>query len=416
MGLRIKSKLFRVLGACGIMWLAFELYFKYGNYPRNDRSNATNVHSQEIIVTQEPLEVTTVPDKPGLYALPRLGETECCNFQMFKERCDQVMSGSCAVPQHYNLFSHGWGVDLMVNTGNKIGPYVFSKGIPFYLTTYGNDGWHYAKDVCPLEKQNLECYFQKVAATTPQLERSKATCNTTLTTTAVEHCCDEGMFHQLGYQYLTQPLPKYRDMAAKRAEELRMPEGEACATLHVRRSDSLLNFGWGGTGKAVFRNVSVAEYLEIAQPYLEKRNVKHILLMTDDQDAVYETAANPQYTWHVLNRTRFSGVEGGWENHFPSGTRQSEVVDVLALLLATAQCSTMIGSGSRFSYMHYTNSKFYHKEPWMVFVNTNNDDRKAHPSHINYNQVNSLKEKYRDTPQVQNPNLKKDLALRRLKT
>jgi hypothetical protein len=102
-------------------------------------------------------------------------------------------------------------------------------------------------------------------------------------------------------------------MAAKRAEELRMPEGEACATLHVRRSDSLLNFGWGGTGKAVFRNVSVAEYLEIAQPYLEKRNVKHILLMTDDQDAVYETAANPQYTWHVLNRTRFSGVEGGWE-------------------------------------------------------------------------------------------------------
>jgi len=341
---------------------------------------------------------------PGLYSLPRSGETDCCNFQKFKERFDLVQNSSCKTLSKLNLFSHGWGVDLMVNTGNRLAHQVAVGGQPFDLTTVGGS-WHYARDVCPRQTQNLECYFEKVAPVANQKPTS-INCTKGVAEQKFTHCCDKPMTESVGYLYLTQPIQKYKILAAKRAEELRMPEGEGCATLHVRRSDSLLNFGWGGTGKALFRNVSVAEYLEVAQPYLESRNIKHILLMTDDQDAVYETASNTNYTWHMLKRKRWTGVEGGWENHFPSGKRDSEVIDILALLLGTAQCSITIGSGSRFSYMHYSNSKFYHKEPWMVFVNTFAARRRiGEDYHVNYNKPNAFPEKYGlDIPK--NPKLK----------
>ena len=90
----------------------------------------------------------------------RIATRDCCTFEFVKARMDLVQRGVCGSQAGYTmlrLFSHGWGVDLMVNTGNRIAMHVFSQGKPVWMV---NNNWHYAKGVCP--KQNLECYFEKV--------------------------------------------------------------------------------------------------------------------------------------------------------------------------------------------------------------------------------------------------------------
>ena len=61
--------------------------------------------------------------------------------------------------------------------------------------------------------------------------------------------------------------------------------------------------------------------------------------MTDSSVAIEETEAFTEFTWHYLNRTRFKGSEGGWENHFPSGSRETEVIDILALTCKARRAS-----------------------------------------------------------------------------
>jgi len=76
---------------------------------------------------------------------------------------DLVQQGVCGSQYTtLTLFSHGWGVDLMVNTGNRLAATIFQRGNPVWLV---NNNWHYAKGVC--EKQNLECYFKKVIEDRP---------------------------------------------------------------------------------------------------------------------------------------------------------------------------------------------------------------------------------------------------------
>jgi len=194
-----------------------------------------------------------------------------------------------------------------------------------------------------------------------------------------------------GYEYLTQPLPKWKELASKRAEALRMPPDTPCAVMHIRRSDTLLNRGWGGTGPPVYRNVSLAEYLDHAREYLEARNIEHIILMTDDVIALEETKGFTEFQWHWLDRKRFEGSEGGWENHFPSGSRESEVIDILALNMATRQCSMIVASRSRFAMMHHDGMKVYQKDPWYVYVETRNGistDRGALEHAVNHGKRN----------------------------
>lgn len=304
--------------------------------------------------------------------LPRLGEPECCTFEFFKERMDTVQRGVCGKPaKKLNLFSHGWGVDLMVNTGDKLGGYSFVGGQPFYLQSV-HAAWHYADGVCP--KNNTECYFYKVDA--ERVGSNKTNCHE-IVPPLKENCCSDTKYLKIrqyfGYEYLTQVLPKYQELATKRAENLLMPPNTQCAVLHVRRSDTLLNKGWGGTGPPIYRNVSVAEYLDHARVYLQRRNISHVIVMTDDLDAIYETDEfKDEFTWHWLKRERFRGGEGGWENHFPSGNREKEVIDILALIYATRQCSVLIASASRFAMMHYEGMMIYQRNPWYVFVETRN--------------------------------------------
>eukprot|EP00663_Eupelagonemidae_sp_cell21sb_P001929 gene1929-4762_t len=52
------------------------------------------------------------------------------------------------------------------------------------------------------------------------------------------------------------------------------------------------------------------------------------VLMTDDQGAIDEAAGmgGSGIRWLYIDRPRWRGAEGGWENHFPSGDPKLEVV------------------------------------------------------------------------------------------
>ena len=118
--------------------------------------------------------------------------------------------------------------------------------------------------------------------------------------------------------------------------------------MHVRRGDRILNFGWGKTtGKPLYKYVPLSQYVKQTRPG------DHILLMTDDDNIITKTRLFPQVHWYYIRRPRFRGSEGGWENHFPSGSGEDEVVVILTLQRLVSRCTTWIQSGRSSSFGNY---------------------------------------------------------------
>lgn len=113
----------------------------------------------------------------------------------------------------------------------------------------------------------------------------------------------------------------------KRRVDLVPVNDNQCAILHVRRSDTQLNRGRQATAdrKVLYKVIKVSDFLNAAQPHLQKRpEVSTIFMITDDQTVVDELSELTPNDLHgrrfvYLDRKRFRGTEGGWENHFPSG-------------------------------------------------------------------------------------------------
>lgn len=292
----------------------------------------------------------------------------CCNFSLVQERIDRIQNSTCNGRSasdkshlvYFYLTSHGFGVDIMGNIANVMWQRALTRGLPFWVS---DKHWHYAKGVC--EDESLGCYFKHVGWNCVPGIKPYA-----FGESLDGLCCSKERLQYFAYEYLTQPLPKYQQLLESRAESMRVPHGEPCAALHVRRGDSLLNKGYNNSGTAVYRNVSVAEYMEDARPWLDHFKVKHMLLMSDDADAVIESRAFAQYTWHTLDRKRFTSANGvGWENHFPAGSRATEVVDILALRAAVRPCSLLIGSQSQFGISLWK-GMMAHKDAPFVYVET----------------------------------------------
>jgi len=131
-----------------------------------------------------------------------------------------------------------------------------------------------------------------------------------------------------------------------------------CAVLHVRRSDTSLNHGWGNmanqSAPSQFRFIPVAEYLETGGEKAQSLNITTIFTITDDASAIDElNALNESQTSGraivYLKRKRFRGAEGGWENHFPSGSALEEVLTILTIEAIVKRCILWIGTKSSFS-------------------------------------------------------------------
>ena len=131
-----------------------------------------------------------------------------------------------------------------------------------------------------------------------------------------------------------------------------------CAVLHVRRSDTSLNRGWGNmanqSAPPQFRFIPLSEYIESGNKQAQQLNITTIFTITDDASVVDELNALTESqtmgrTVVFLRRKRFRGAEGGWENHFPSGSALEEVLTIMTIEAVVKRCILWIGTKSSFS-------------------------------------------------------------------
>ena len=250
-------------------------------------------------------------------------------------------AGSATGPKkvrRYKLEIHGLGVDLS-KASHQFYKAIVEDGYDEYvvISNRQTDGWHYARGVCPT--QDLACYFQS-----PPVD-------------VVPKDDDDAM------RMLTIPKPEIQneiDTRLKESSHAKPPSDHECGVIHVRHSDTMLNFGWDNKDeKPKFKYLQLGQYLK--EFHNVAPHITNIVLMTDDQNVIDDLNAN--YTtntnsttnstngfpnWYYLNKKRWRGSEGGFENHFPSGSPRQEMIDLLVLREMVHDCTTWVGTRSSF--------------------------------------------------------------------
>jgi hypothetical protein len=113
----------------------------------------------------------------------------------------------------------------------------------------------------------------------------------------------------------------------------------------------LLNYGWGNSSKTpLFRYVPVDEYIARGRYSFLRLGIKTVFVATDSSDVIDEISQRDdawKYVW--IDRPRFKSTEGGWENHFPSNDRFTEVLHILTIEGVARMCSLWLGTRSSFA-------------------------------------------------------------------
>jgi len=243
--------------------------------------------------------------------------------------------------------NNGWGVDINAVVTAIHKAWLYGWGVQIKIP---KDGWHYAvgytknpdprkqgspkrpppsNAVCPA--RDLSCFFKPINCTAPVKKPTML------------HASTLGL---RPHDWLVQE-------AERRAAFAQLTE--PCAVVHVRRSDVLLNFGFGQKSSVpLYRYVPLVEYFEEGTSALKRWGVRNILIITDSASAIAEVAQLPEqlrkgYAIRYLDRPRFNGSEGGWENHFPSGSAKEEVIWIMTIASLVPRCHVWIGTQSSFA-------------------------------------------------------------------
>lgn len=160
-------------------------------------------------------------------------------------------------------------------------------------------------------------------------------------------------FHST-YTYLLRPKYEVRAEIHRRVEKFDMGPAP-CAAMHVRRGDILLH---RGQARAY---LTVDTYVRAARPYLDALGINTILLLTDSQAAVDEGIACAtefpdicgDLTWRYVDKRRWVGGEGGWENPFPSGNSKDEFFNIQTEFALVQKCDMAILGDSGFGERIY---------------------------------------------------------------
>ncbi|KAL7573644.1 hypothetical protein ACA910_008773 [Epithemia clementina (nom. ined.)] len=172
------------------------------------------------------------------------------------------------------------------------------------------------------------------------------------------------------------------------------PLRSPCTVLHVRRSDVVAHNEWSR------RYHSISEYLNQTDANLFMRKkygtnttfplYKNMLLLTDDDNAIKEAMTeHPHFHWMYLNRPRWKGAEGGWENQLASNDPLMEVVIILATFRMAATCDSLVHSNGKFGKL--LAMKIKENKNGMVW---NIDSGKANVYNANNSKTISVSEKY----------------------
>jgi len=263
--------------------------------------------------------------------------------KLFRQIYDnQYTNTNCTKVHTKKMWSSGWGADFSVIIDGL--QYAMNIQRPLQMYNKRQDiGWHYAamkdgtKPVC--ETRDMYCYFLNLTKCPPKPGKKGKRL-------ADGYDLDDGASYtttRRGYwllEYATRMQAWLRRevyLYSTTKINLTLP----CAAIHVRRSDIVLH----ETESRRYRKIE--EYVE-ALP--DKNNTHNLFLMTDDTNAIGEALHKyPQYNWMYIDRPRFKGTSGGWENQIPSSDPKYEVVVLLSIFRLVRQCHTLIRTYGNFA-------------------------------------------------------------------
>ena len=286
------------------------------------------------------------------------------------------------------MWSSGWGADF-ANVVDGLIKAVDSKQ-PFQVT---NKPWHYAagkkedgstEPVCSLK--TMECYFLP-------LSKCEARKNETFE--------DEpffGHFHphfdkipdRYYLQYATRPKLWFRravyEFTQKTIETQNFRSSQAspsCSVMHVRRGDVVLHGKFARRYFAIEEYVNALQNATMANPAINSEVTSTIFLITDDANAITEARAKyPNINWIVIDRPRFKGKEGGWENHIPSNDPMLETIVLMAIFRLAETCNVLVHSQSNLSNYIAGIMKSMHRKSFVRINLDESNKRDAYdPSH-----------------------------------
>ena len=241
----------------------------------------------------------------------------------------------CGLVYTRYTWNSGWGADFINVVYGLINAVEFKR--PYAIANVDDHGWHYAAikedgshPTCPAK--DLSCYFLPMTRCKPRPEESDETYpNITY---------EYEQRYMAVYNYVTRPKQWLRREVYRFVHKLEREIVQPCAVMHVRRTDVVLH------GDASRKYYPVSAYVDL----LPQDRRQDIFLLTDDADAIDEAHEfYPNLNWHYINRTRFRGTEGGWENQIPSKNPKQEVVTILGTFRLAKRCDTFVHGTSVFS-------------------------------------------------------------------
>ena len=270
---------------------------------------------------------------------------------------------SCSILHKRTMWSSGWSADFWNMQCGLI--HALYYHVPFFMEGWEGHPWHYAanKD----DHSNLTCsagdttcYFLPYHGCTSTWNIS--TYASTITLDSNVKLLDESLQEQSGgsgitddwgwsaYLFMTRKQLWLRRAVFDCKENFRqansITSGSDCSVIHVRRSDVVL----GGARKYF----PVADYIKmIPEDKLNDAN-HYIIILTDDSNAIEEAHKFfPNLKWTYLDRPRFKGSSGGWENQTPSRNPALETIFLLAEFELAMACSVFVHGESGFSNFIY---------------------------------------------------------------
>lgn len=151
------------------------------------------------------------------------------------------------------------------------------------------------------------------------------------------------------YSYFFRPKYDLRKIIHERMVKFKLESPSA--VMHVRRGDSIMH-----TGQAR-AYLKIKNYIEASRALMDAMGIKTIFLVTDSQGAIDEAMSCAKefpaicggITFRFLDKKRWVGAEGGWENPFPSGDSRTELLDIQLEFALATKCTMAITGDSNYA-------------------------------------------------------------------
>jgi hypothetical protein len=281
------------------------------------------------------------------------------NFLLFY--ANQFLS-PCNLLHKATMWSSGWNADFSNMQSGLIR--ALHNHVPFFIEGFEGVPWHYTANKddqsnLTCSAGDITCYFLPYHGCESIWNISSYASMLTLDSNVeilAEDNMDEfwvepevyGDWEWSAYLFLTRKQLWLRRAVFETTEHFRHSSNIAadsdCSVIHVRRADVVLH------DELSRRYFPVADYVKMI-PEEKLTNVNHyILLLTDDSNAIDEALVFfPELKWKYLDRPRFKGSSGGWENQTPSRNPANETIFILAELELVRACSVFVHGQSGFS-------------------------------------------------------------------